>query len=98
MKFESAAQIETWLIQSLSEEIDIPVEDIDPSMSFAGLGVDSVESVGLACELDAKFDTFTVKPEHFWEVNSIHELAEDLFVRASASSSYIKSSISVVSV
>jgi acyl carrier protein len=95
MEFESARDIEAWLIKSLSEEIEIPIEDINPSMSFAGLGVDSIESVGLACELDAKFDTFTVKPELFWQVDSIHELAEELFARDRAAQSTIASALKV---
>jgi acyl carrier protein len=81
MGFESAKEIEAWLVKSLSEEAEIPIEDIDPGMSFAALGIDSIESVSLASKLDAKFDDFTVKPELFWEVDSIRELAAELFAR-----------------
>ncbi|AKJ29035.1 acyl carrier protein [Caldimonas brevitalea] len=82
MKFNSIQEIEDWLVKALSEEADIPIEDIEPSMSFASLGIDSVESVGLACQLDAMFEDFTVKPDLFWEVNSVRELATELFRRA----------------
>lgn len=82
MKFNSIQEIEDWLVKALSDEADIPLEDVDPSMSFASLGIDSVESVGLACQLDEMFEDFTVKPDLFWEVNSIRELATELFNRA----------------
>lgn len=84
MQFRSPQEIEDWLIRSLAEQADIPIADIQPDMSFANLGIDSIESVGLACELDAQFESFTIKPELFWDVDSIRELAAELYSRASA--------------
>jgi acyl carrier protein len=83
MRFESESELENWLVKSLSEHADIPLEDIHPSMSFAALGVDSVESVSLAAELDAAFEGFTIKPELFWEVDTIRQLASELFAKSS---------------
>lgn len=82
MQFRNPQEIEDWLIRSLSEQAELPIEDIQPDMSFAHLGIDSIESVGLACELDAQFDAFTIKPELFWDVDSIRELAAELYARA----------------
>lgn len=79
MDFASEAELENWLVDSLCKHADIPIEDVNPVMSFAALGVDSVESVELAAELDAAFEDFTIKPTLFWEVDSIRELAAELF-------------------
>jgi acyl carrier protein len=85
MQFESKEKLEIWLVDVLSEETDLRLEDIDPKASFASLGIDSVESVSLACRLDEMFDDFTVKPDLFWEVDCIRDLAAELFDRAQSS-------------
>ncbi|HQV04712.1 MULTISPECIES: acyl carrier protein [unclassified Novosphingobium] len=79
MQFDSVQSLEQTLIEMLSQETDLDIHDIDPKASFAALGLDSVESVSLACRLDDMFSDFTVKPEIFWEVQSISELSEELF-------------------
>jgi acyl carrier protein len=84
MQFESKEQLESWLVEVLSEETDLRLEDIDPKASFASLGIDSVESVSLACRLDEVFEDFTVKPDLFWEVDCISDLADELFARDQA--------------
>jgi acyl carrier protein len=81
MHFENTQALTNWLVQVLSEETDLSLEDIDPKASFAALGIDSVESVSLACRLDEAFEGFTVKPDLFWEVDCIDELAQELFDR-----------------
>ncbi|MEO1620577.1 MAG: AMP-binding protein [Cyanobacteria bacterium J06632_3] len=43
--------IETWLIQWLSENLDLPSEHIDPNKAFADYGLDSVTGVELAQDL-----------------------------------------------
>jgi acyl carrier protein len=84
MKFETKDKLESWLVEVLSEETDLRLEDIDPKASFASLGIDSVESVSMACRLDEVFEDFTVKPDLFWEVDCLSDLADELFVRAQA--------------
>ena len=84
MYFATTDALADWLVQVLSEETDLNPQDINPRASFAALGIDSVESVSLACRLDEVFEGFTVKPDLFWEVDCIDELAKELFDRNEA--------------
>ncbi|MEO0770199.1 MAG: acyl carrier protein, partial [Cyanobacteria bacterium J06649_4] len=49
--------IESWLIQWLSERLDLPSGHIDPNKAFADYGLDSVTGVELAQDLSDFLDT-----------------------------------------
>ncbi|MGH3558261.1 MAG: beta-ketoacyl synthase N-terminal-like domain-containing protein, partial [Mycobacterium sp.] len=48
----SAAEIADWFVSQLSQSLDIPAADIDPSRPFAYYGLDSIHAVRLTAALE----------------------------------------------
>ncbi|NOZ56398.1 MAG: AMP-binding protein, partial [Calditrichaeota bacterium] len=49
----SKAEIEAWLVEQLSKRLKVPIKQIDKREPFARYGLDSVQAIGLAGDLEA---------------------------------------------
>ncbi|MGD1922458.1 MAG: phosphopantetheine-binding protein, partial [Pleurocapsa sp.] len=68
--------IQSWLSQRLSNKLQIPLEKIDRSLSFADYGIDSVMAVELAQDLEEWLpDDLEIEPTLAWNFPSIEALA-----------------------
>ena len=75
----NAAVIQDWMIRSLSRALKIPAASIDPSRSFAELGLDSVMMVELAQQLQASLPASRqIDATVAWNFPSIDALARHL--------------------
>jgi acyl carrier protein len=50
------AEIRTWLVQRLADELSIPLDQIHPSESFERHGIDSVAAVSIVGDLEIHLD------------------------------------------
>ncbi|OBH16421.1 beta-ketoacyl synthase [Mycolicibacter sinensis] len=48
----SAAEISAWLVDRLSQELELPVAEVDPAKPFAYYGLDSIHAVRLSTALE----------------------------------------------
>jgi len=73
----SEAEIRDRCIQYLARTLDLPDRDIDPDATFAGLGLDSANSVYLIVELEDWLG-LELTPELVFEHPTISDLARYL--------------------
>jgi acyl carrier protein len=73
----SAAAIERWLIERVSELVGVGPSELDTAAPFAVFGLDSVAAVGLAGELEDWLDV-EVPATILWDYPTIAALAEYL--------------------
>ncbi|KAF7159620.1 hypothetical protein CNMCM5623_005000 [Aspergillus felis] len=73
----------------LSSVIDIPIDDVQPSATLAGLGIDSLMSTEVLNELKTRFDV-AIQAADFLRMNDVQSLAEHLTTSAVVDESQIQ--------
>ncbi|MCV7384950.1 type I polyketide synthase [Mycolicibacter longobardus] len=73
----SAAEISSWLIDRLSQDLELPVAEIDPAKPFAFYGLDSIHAVRLSSALE-KWLGAELAPTIAYEYPSIDILSAHL--------------------
>jgi acyl transferase domain-containing protein/acyl-CoA synthetase (AMP-forming)/AMP-acid ligase II/acyl carrier protein len=73
----SAAEISTWLIDRLSQDLELPVAEIDPAKPFANYGLDSIHAVRLSSALE-EWLGYELAPTIAYEYPSIDILSQHL--------------------
>ena len=74
MSAPSATQIETWLLQRLRERLGPEAEEIDPRLPFSYYGLDSLDAVALASELENWLGV-PVAPDLAWDYPTAHAVS-----------------------
>ncbi len=70
-------EIARWMSDRLAAELGVPGDEIDVTVPFAALGVDSILGVSLAGELADELSV-DVPATLFWDYPTIEKLAEHL--------------------
>ena len=73
----SAAEISAWLIERLSQDLELPLAEIDPAKPFAFYGLDSIHAVRLSSALE-QWLGFELAPTIAYEYPSIDILSAHL--------------------
>jgi acyl carrier protein len=71
------AEIQTYLIQKVSEALEIPAEEIDVDTSLAEYGVDSITLVEFTANLEDWLE-LELDPELLYEKTTIREISDFL--------------------
>jgi acyl carrier protein len=71
------AEIQTYLIQKVSEALEIPTEEIDVDTSLAEYGVDSITLVEFTANLEDWLE-LELDPELLYEKTTIREISDFL--------------------
>lgn len=66
--------IERWLVDRLAERLGVLPGEVDPTMSFADLGLDSIGAVEIASKLQAEWD-LALTETAMWDYPTIRDLA-----------------------
>ena len=74
MSTQSAAEIEAWLLDRLRERLGAEAEAIDPRLPFSYYGLDSLDAVALASELENWLGV-PVAPDLAWDYPTAHAIA-----------------------
>ncbi len=74
MSSRSVAEIEGWLLSHLRERLGPEAEDIDAHLPFSYYGLDSLDAVALAAELEEWLDV-PVTPDVAWDHPTAHAVA-----------------------
>ena len=74
MSTRSAAEIEAWLLSHLRERLGPAADEVDPHMPFSYYGLDSLDAVALATELEEWLGT-PVMPDIAWDHPTAHAVA-----------------------
>src|SRR5215217_4084429 len=77
MTTRSVGEIETWLLSHLRERLGPALEDMDAHMPFSYYGLDSLDAVALAAELEEWLDK-PVTPDVAWDYPTAHAVAAHL--------------------
>lgn len=77
MKTLDATAVQSWFTRYLAEFVDMPEEAVTPDMTFAALGLDSVDSVIISGAFEEAFDIET-DATLFLRNDDLHSLMEDL--------------------
>lgn len=83
MSAPSTAEIEAWLLVRLRERLGPEAEDIDPRLPFSYYGLDSLDAVALASELENWLGV-PVAPDLAWDYPTAHAVAVYLSAAHSA--------------
>lgn len=73
----SAAQIEAWILNYLTEELEIKWDDIDATANFDSFGLSSMEIIGLTGDLELHLN-FEFDPTWVYEYTTIRALSEHI--------------------
>ncbi|UVO13601.1 type I polyketide synthase [Mycobacterium sp. SVM_VP21] len=73
----SAAEISAWLIERLSQDLELPLAEIDPAKPFAFYGLDSIHAVRLSSALE-QWLSIELAPTIAYEYPSIDILSAHL--------------------
>jgi acyl carrier protein len=79
----SAAEIETWLVGHLRDRLGPAAEELDPHLPFSYYGLDSLDAVALAGELEDWLGV-PVMPDVAWDYPTAHAVATYLGAAESA--------------
>ena len=80
MSARSIADIEAWLLIHLRERLGPEADDIDAHMPFSYYGLDSLDAVALAAELENWLGV-PVTPDVAWDYPTAHAVATYLGAR-----------------
>jgi acyl carrier protein len=78
-----SVEIERWLVAQLAQRLELLPGDIDPTVAFADLGVDSIAAVNVAAQMQADLD-LTLADTALWDYPTIRDLATHLATLAIA--------------
>lgn len=70
----SADDLERWLVAELAERLEMPARTVDPTASFADLGLDSMGALEIATNLQGEWD-LTLAETDMWDYPTPRELA-----------------------
>ncbi|MER5642223.1 acyl carrier protein [Kitasatospora sp. NPDC002227] len=73
----SAEDIEQWLMERVSYYLETPIEEIDPDVSLAEHGLESVYAFALCGDIEDKLGV-TVEPTLVWDVDTVAALTVHL--------------------
>lgn len=74
MSQRSVAEIEAWLLAHLRERLGAQAEEIDAHLPFSYYGLDSLDAVALAAELEEWLGV-EVMPDVAWDHPTAHAVA-----------------------
>ena len=74
MSTRSVAEIEAWLLTHLRERLGPDAEDIDAHLPFSYYGLDSLDAIALAAELEEWLGV-AVTPDVAWDYPTAHAVA-----------------------
>lgn len=77
MSARSVADIEAWLLSHLRERLGPDAEDISAHLPFSYYGLDSLDAVALAAELEEWLGV-AVTPDVAWDYPTAHAVAAHL--------------------
>ncbi len=77
MSARSIEEIETWLLGKLRERLGPTAEDIDAHLPFSYYGLDSLDAVALAAELEEWLEV-PITPDIAWDHPTAHAVASFL--------------------
>jgi len=83
MSARSVAEIEAWLLSHLRERLGPGAGDIDAHLPFSYYGLDSLDAVALAAELEEWLGV-EVTPDVAWDYPTAHAVAAHLGAAHSA--------------
>jgi len=69
--------LERWLVQRIAQIVEAPDEIVDGTLTFAELGLSSIDAVDLAAEAGRNFE-LAVDPLAIWDYPTPTELAAHL--------------------
>ena len=84
MTQQSAAAIQTWIVEYVAESLALDVAEVDVTGSFDRLGLDSVTAVGMTGALEEWLDR-RIDPAIIYQFPTIATMATALADGASAS-------------
>jgi acyl carrier protein len=70
----TADEISAWLVQHISNETKVPLDEIDPAGSFVSFGIDSMLAVRISSDLEAWLGR-KLPPTLLWDYPSIEALS-----------------------
>ncbi|MFB7620113.1 acyl carrier protein [Kitasatospora sp. NPDC056181] len=79
----TAEEIRSWLTDRLTHFLDIPAESIDPDVSLAEYGLESVYAFALSGEIEDQLG-LAVEPTLIWDVDTVAALTAHLVDLAAA--------------
>ena len=74
MTARAAPEIEAWLLGRLRAHLGPEAETVDPHLPFSYYGLDSLDAVALAAELEAWLGV-PVSPDVAWDYPTVHAVA-----------------------
>jgi len=74
MSTRTTAEIESWLLDRLRERIGPAAEQVNPHLPFSYYGLDSLDAVALAAELEEWLGV-PVEPDVAWDHPTAHAVA-----------------------
>ena len=77
MSARSVAEIEAWLLSHLRERLGPDADEIDAHLPFSYYGLDSLDAVALAAELEEWLGV-EVMPDVAWDYPTAHAVASYL--------------------
>lgn len=66
-------EIGSWLVERVAHYVQCPVEEIDPEISVAEVGLDSVYWFTLCGEIEDRF-FLSIEPDLVWELDTLAAL------------------------
>ena len=73
----TSADLQSWILERLAQQLDISAEEIDPDLPFSSYGVDSAIAAGMSGELEALLER-RLDPVLLFEHPTVRELVEHL--------------------
>jgi acyl carrier protein len=73
----TAENVSAWLAERVAHYLDEPAGSIDPGMSLAEHGLDSVHAFSLCGEIEDTLDV-AVEPTLIWQVETLTDLADHI--------------------
>lgn len=76
--YPNARTIENWIVEHLAQRLNVESGDIDVRQPFSALGLDSLDGVELAHQLETWLGATTLTPTLVWDYPSVDKLSRYL--------------------
>jgi acyl carrier protein len=81
---ETAASIQTWMIDQIAEQLGVQPDEIDPTVPMESYGLDSAQAMSIANKAESLIGN-SVSPILFWHYPTIASLSDRLAEEFAAS-------------